>query len=139
MNMTDLTPEHAETLRIFDPVIEREMTEIKARGGRVPAGYHRARLTVLCPEAAAAADRFFKGRKAAAKRIDPLTCEWAGTSRDVVDPYGIWASRYCIGRSFVVWDDRSDGDVHSSDLSDEQREVLRERIKREGIERDGLF
>ena len=127
-----LTAQHVEALRAADRIVARAVDEKAARGESIPDGFHRARLTELCPEAAAALHCFLEGRKAAAKRIDPLTCEWAVTFSNDMDPYRIWVhENYCIGRDFVVWDESSDGEIYSCDLSEEQRVVLRERIERE--------
>jgi hypothetical protein len=98
-----------------------------------PPGYYNRRLDELCPaDALDAWDRFLKDRREAANSIDPLTCNWCVTFTDCLDPYGIAGGEGgCIGRDFVVWDDNSNGEIESVDLSPEQYNALSERIERE--------
>jgi hypothetical protein len=138
--MTDqiFTDEHSRDIRAAHDTIMREIDvmaqaeNFKDNGGFGPPGYYRRRLTELCPaEALAAWDSFLDERGEAAKRIDPLTCSWRVTFTDSTDPYCITGNCGSVGRDFAVWDDNSDGEIESHDLSPEQYDALRERIERE--------
>jgi hypothetical protein len=140
--MTDdliLTEEHILDIRSAHSAIMDEVDAMKrsSPGQRDfsefgPPGYYRSRLAELCPaDALDAYDRFLKDRREAAKRIDPLTCNWYVTFTDCTDPYCITGHCGCVGRDFAVWDDNSEGEIESHDLSPEQYGALRERIERE--------
>ena len=140
--MTDqiLSAEHIGAIRSAHDTVIAEIYTMPPPGNRGengppfgPPGYYDRRMAELCPAAALSAwERFLDDRREAAKHIDPLTCNWAMTFTNCLDPYGITGGEGgTIERDFVVWDDSSNGKIQSCDLSSEQYEAVRERIQRE--------